>query len=431
VSGNGVSGPGLEGIRDLLRAGAMAQADALVDSALAHDANDAEALYFRGVIANRRRDFPGAVDALRRAVAVAPAVPLAWLALGNAQARMDRYAEAADAYREVIAREPWWADAHYNLGLMLRHMGDLYAAARSLHAAWTRDPMMFDAAKQCMATLAQVARGPQDRIVRPPPVALPEPAPSVDVVICSIDDAKHDRVVALYRSLFVGVPCRIVAIRDARSLAEAYNRAVRASTADIVVLSHDDVDILAADFAPRLLRALQTVDVVGVVGSTRMQGPTVGWAGHPHLRGWITHHSWGEREWQVDVLDPRPLATGAVLLDGVFLAAKRRVLNAIPFDAATFDGFHLYDVDWTYRAANAGFHLGVVADLLLVHASRGGFSDDWQRYADRFCAKYRTGSTPPAESSFFGATLDGAAQVTALLGLLRQLALEMPQPVGL
>src|SRR5260370_729500 len=82
-----------------------------------------------------------------------------------------------------------------------------------------------------------------DPIAAMPPMTLGGEPGSVSVVICSIDDAKHDRAVALYRRLFteVSAPVRheIISIRNARSLAEAYNWAVRKSVADVIVLSHD------------------------------------------------------------------------------------------------------------------------------------------------------------------------------------------------
>jgi GT2 family glycosyltransferase len=196
---------------------------------------------------------------------------------------------------------------------------------------------------------------------------------------------------------------------------------VRNSVAEVVVLSHDDVDVLADDFAARLFNHLRSFDALGVIGSTRADGPAVGWSGHPHLRGWITHRSPGDSQWQVDVLDHRAVAGEITVLDGVLLAARREVLKTVPFDAALFDGFHVGDIDWSLRAARAGFRLGVAADLSLVHASRGNYDATWERYADRFCTKHSLGTTPPAPSFFFGAKLDGPDQVRAFFDLLRGL----------
>jgi tetratricopeptide (TPR) repeat protein len=416
------SDPMLFRVRELLRQGAVQDADVLVNAVLARAPTDADALYLRGVIANRRRDHGAAIAALRQAIAVRPDMALAWLALGNAYLRLEQFGAAAEAYRAVLAREPGWADAHFNLGLVRKRQGERLAAARALHAAWLLDPMMFEAAKQCVATIADCVRHGEAWAA---PVSIHDDPvrKAFTIVLCSIDDAKHDRVVALYRRLFAGIAHEIVSIRNARSLAEAYNDAIANSTGDIVVLSHDDIDVLATDFAARLSRQLRDFDAVGVVGSTRMGGPAVGWSGHPFLRGWITHHASADAAWSVDLLDPRGAADDIAILDGVLLAARREVFAAVPFDAETFDGFHLYDIDWSYRASRAGFRLGVASELLVVHASRGAYDAAWQRYADRFCAKYNAGSTPPATSSFFGSSLDSADQVRAFYALLTALSI--------
>jgi hypothetical protein len=345
-----------------------------------------------------------------------------WLARGNACARAGQPAAAAAAYRETLAREPDWHDARFNLGLMQKQLGDRASAIRAFHAAWVGDPLLFAAARQCVATIADSVRAGERTDARLPAIVPVTPDRAVSIVICSIDDVRHERAVALYRRLFAAVRHEIVSIRNARSLAEAYNWALRHSVADVVVLSHDDVDILASDFAVRLFERLQAFDVVGVAGSTRSDGPAIGWSGHPHLRGWITHRVPDSANWQVDVLDPRPVAGDIVLLDGVLLAGKRDAFQAVPFDDVNFDGFHLADLDWSYRAAKAGARLGVVGDLLLVHASRGNYDATWQRYADRFCRKHDAGRSPPAPSSFFGASLDNPEQVRAFFGYLAELS---------
>ena len=423
--------------RELMREGALGAADTMINDALARAPRDADALQVRGAIANLRRDHASAIVTLREALAIRPALTTAWLELANAHARLNQCAAAADAYYEVLAREPSWPDAHFNLGLMQKRMGDRMAAARSFYEAWSRDAKLFDAAGYCVATLAECARE-GNRVAAAPPMKPDGAAMTVSVVLCSIDDAKHDRAVALYRRLFsqissqtssqAGAPVRheIISIRNARSLAEAYNWAVRKSVADVIILSHDDVDILADDFAARLFHRLRSFDVLGVVGSTRVDGPTVGWSGHPHLRGWITHHSPAEAQWQVDLLDHRAVAGDITVLDGVFLVARREALRAVPFDAEVFDGFHVGDIDWSLRAARAGFRLGVAADLGLVHASRGNYDATWERYAERFSLKHSLGAKPPAPSFFFGAKLDSVDEVRAFFGLLLGLATEQP-----
>ena len=135
------------------------------------------------------------------------------------------------------------------------------------------------------------------------------PVESISVVFCSIDDANRSRAATLYEDLLSNVPHEIIAIGDARSLAEAYNRAIRKCQGDIIVLSHDDIDILATDFATRLGALLHEFDAIGVVGGTTMRGPAWICSGHPHLRGWITHRATPSGKYLVGVLHPRGVGT--------------------------------------------------------------------------------------------------------------------------
>src|SRR6185503_5578792 len=58
---------------------------------------------------------------------------------------------------------------------------------------------------------------------------------------------------------------------------------------------------------------------------------------------------------------PAPLIHGMQALDGLFMAANREVLERVRFDEVTFDGFHGYDMDFSFSSHLAGFRLAVAA----------------------------------------------------------------------
>ena len=90
-----------------------------------------------------------------------------------------------------------------------------------------------------------------------------------------------------------------------------------------------------------------------------------------------------------------------------------------------FDGFHLYDIDWSYRAAEAGFRMAAAGDLLVVHASRGRYDEEWENYAHRFCAKHLPeGVTPPPSLQIGEANLRDAGEVRAFFGRLTEMDAE-------
>ena len=68
------------------------------------------------------------------------------------------------------------------------------------------------------------------------------------------------------------------------------------------------------------------------------------------------------------------------------IAARRDVAAALGFDAQPFDGFHLYDADFSLRASAAGCAVSVVSDITIYHRSTGDFDADWHRYHQSFLA---------------------------------------------
>jgi len=220
------------------------------------------------------------------------------------------------------------------------------------------------------------------------------------VIICSNDAAEYAQVTANYASRLLGYPHEIIGIHDARSLSEGYNRGARRARGDLLVFSHDDVEIVSPDLAGAITRAAETLDVFGVVGTSKVLAAYWPAAGHPYLHGWLAQPVPGSQKFYVGVFG----VDGAISshlqgLDGMFFVAKRSVVESLPFDEATFDGFHGYDVDFSFAAHLAGFRVGTTAEIAVIHASGGKFGDAWQRYAERFASKYRTrvptGQVPP------------------------------------
>ncbi|MEO8675858.1 MAG: glycosyltransferase [Casimicrobiaceae bacterium] len=213
--------------------------------------------------------------------------------------------------------------------------------------------------------------------------------PAISVIICSIDERKFAAVSSNYRALLANTPHEIIGIHDARSLAEGYNRGVREAQGELLIFSHDDIEIVSVDFCGALRRAAEVLDVFGVIGTSKLVWAFWPAAGHPHLHGWIAHPTAEGNGCEVSVYGvDGPVTTGLQALDGVFFAAKREVVERVPFDEATFDGFHGYDVDFTFATHLAGFRVGTTAEIALVHASSGHFGPEWERYAVKLDVKY-------------------------------------------
>jgi len=226
--------------------------------------------------------------------------------------------------------------------------------------------------------------------------------PLLSVIICSIDDDRFARVARNYRELLALIPHEILRVDDAVSLAEGYNRGIARSCGAYLILSHDDIEIWTPDFGERLLRHLNCCDMAGHLNCCDMAGvagtdllvntgchsktwkyTSWGAAGLGHVFGQIVLPLQGGYAIQVYGA-PAALVEGMQALDGVLIAMRRSVAETLRFDDENFDGFHLYDLDFTYRAFQNGFNLGVLTDIVVVHHSEGRYDEQWLDYHRRF-----------------------------------------------
>lgn len=296
---------------------------------------------------------------------------------------------------EPAAFDPARAAVLLQRGVSAGRAGDWTGAAQSLRAAWRADPRQPMAAQgllECATQLVGMGHRPPHR----PPGRGADGA--ISVVVCSIDPVRLSSLRADLEREFAGEDWELVHIDDARSLSDGYARGLARARGELVVLCHDDIGILSRRFAGRLRERLATHDLVGVAGSDRLTGPKWFWSGPPHTASWVCQPQGAG--WLLGLLGTRgPVIEGAQALDGLFLAGRRAALLQLGFDAHTFDGFHFYDLDLSWRAHRAGLRCAIALDLLLWHASGGNFAASWQHYARRFLQKFpelAPGSEPAA-----------------------------------
>lgn len=360
----------------------------LLRLALAVDPGFVSAVMNFGLAHTAEDDPERALPWLTRAVLLAPGHAPAWNNLGLALNAAHRPETAVTVYRMALELSPL-PEAQVGLAEALTAAGQFDEATGILEAliAQERDPTRR---RRAVATLLALRVKRESPHPLPPARPATRPAPRISVVTCSIKPERFAALQQTYGRVLAGVDHEVIGIHDARSLCEGYNRGADQATGEIIVFSHDDIEIAEPAFADRLLAALDRFDLVGVAGSTRCSGETWGHAGPRNLAGCITQYNAGAGKWSVHAFGGQwPHMPGIQCLDGVFLACRRTLLDRVRFDAATFDDFHLYDLDFSYAAHLAGFRVGTAADLGLIHWSHGRLDAKWRIQADRFLAKYR------------------------------------------
>jgi len=212
----------------------------------------------------------------------------------------------------------------------------------------------------------------------------------ISVIFCSIDQAKTNETVRQYKSMLGDEPHEIILIQDAHSLAEAYNRGLNQAKGDIIVLSHDDIEFLQPSlWLSKIKSHLSTFDFIGLAGTTKLIGPAWALAGPPYNFGQVAELNADGDPFRVMIFGtPLPVVPNIQAVDGVFMAFKRSVIDKVRFDEAVFNGFHCYDIDFSFSVYKAGFRLGVATDIPVLHASQGNFDSTWGMYAQRLCDKH-------------------------------------------
>lgn len=430
-----------EGYR-AVAAGDLDRASAVGETVAAEAPGEALPWHLLGVVA-MKRGLPSEAQLLfEKARGLAPGNAVVMLDLGNALLASGDGAAAERALLHAARLRSGWAAPFVNLGLARQREGRWLEAASAFAAAARADPREFAAMQSCVDCVARHALAA--------PAAANDDAPSpkgeaaFSIVFCSPDPGRLERARARLAPLAAAGASELLPILAPRSLAAAYNEGARTARHSRLLFIHDDVAFLSPAPLERLAEALTDADVVGVAGSERATGPAVLWSGHPYLHGWVTYPAEGgdpqspsapgegRGEGGPGGFEAAPLSlrtgriAGIATLDGLLLAMRRDVALAVGFDAATFDAFHFYDLDFCVRAHAAGKRLAVTTEVLALHDSRGGFGADWQRYRERFSRKHPHLAAPAGAPHWYGARLPDAARVQAFYGALRGLrALEV------
>jgi hypothetical protein len=175
----------------------------------------------------------------------------------------------------------------------------------------------------------------------------------------------------------------VIAVSGQDSIAVAYNSIMEAAyemRAMVLILQHDDLEIMDPDAEDKIFAGLDEAALVGVAGGMDRGGIA-----------WWNHDPVGHQTTDVSFID-FGVRTGPVdLLEGSLLAISGAVMLGLRFDPL-YPGFHGYDVDISRQVRENGFDVAVV-DVDTHHHTQMGYKSesshrDWLE-ADRiFRAKW-------------------------------------------
>lgn len=214
----------------------------------------------------------------------------------------------------------------------------------------------------------------------------------ISFIVCSV----RPEMLAAFRSNIeqtVGVPYEIVAVENLTagySLCQAYNIGAARAQYPYLCFAHEDIAFKTANWGGEIADKLAqlTTGVIGFAGGHYKPLTLTTWAPFRDLSrinviekvdSSTIHH----------LFNPKAERYGQVIvLDGLCLFVRADVWREVRFDEVRFDGFHLYDLDFSTAVHAAGYKNYVAFTLDVVHFSKGSFNEKWYHYSKIYHQKW-------------------------------------------
>lgn len=174
-----------------------------------------------------------------------------------------------------------------------------------------------------------------------------------------------------------------------KSLSQVYNEIISEAKNDIVVLCHDDIIFETSGWYPKILKHFEKSDygILGVAGTTNLPKSGMWWENKGRMIGIVNHEHDGKK-WESKYCDSFGNdIRSAVIVDGLFIAIhKKRIKH-------TFDenvpGFHLYDVNFSFKNFLDDVKVGVICNVRLTHKSIGMVNEQWEKNRLAFAEQFK------------------------------------------
>ena len=207
----------------------------------------------------------------------------------------------------------------------------------------------------------------------------------ISVIICSINKGLAQQVQKNIAAT-IGVVWESIVIENTvspKSLTEVYNVGASKAKYDVLLFVHEDVLFQTENWGKKLLDYFEkdnSLGLIGIAGSKYKSSVPSGWfSGIEALDCCNILHVDSNDQKLPMYFNPAPgtRTQYVVVLDGVLLCCKKNVWQQVKFDETLLKGFHLYDIDFSFRVAQK-FKVIVSFEIDLIHLTEGGnFGDEW------------------------------------------------------
>ncbi|RIV20829.1 glycosyltransferase [Alicyclobacillaceae bacterium I2511] len=187
-----------------------------------------------------------------------------------------------------------------------------------------------------------------------------------------------------------GYTVNMVKIKQAKSMTEAYNTAMKLSKAKYKIYLHQDVFILNRRFLFNLLQAFDSnpsLGLVGLCGAVKLPPSGIWWEAERKVGKVIENRLTYQ---YVDFEEVRDTVEYVEAVDGFFIATQ----YDIQWREDVFDGWHFYDASQCKEFEHAGYQVGVPRQSVpwcLHNLGVRHFIDNksYKKYQQKFLQEYR------------------------------------------
>lgn len=176
-----------------------------------------------------------------------------------------------------------------------------------------------------------------------------------------------------------------------KSLSQVYNEIIEESSNNILVLCHDDIYFDTNRWGKQLLRSFEQnpeYGILGVAGSTYMPISGQWWEDRSKMFGVVNHEHEGKK-WQSKYSNNSENEVKQTLIvDGLFISIDKNKISK-KFDE-TVEGFHFYDVEFTFQNHLDGVKVGTIFNIRVTHKSIGMTNEKWEKNRQIFSQKYES-----------------------------------------
>lgn len=175
-----------------------------------------------------------------------------------------------------------------------------------------------------------------------------------------------------------------------RSLTECYNEILKKAKYDYVVFTHSDLTIETKQWGNKLIKLFERnpeYAIIGVAGSKNMPASGQWWENPKKMYGRVAHTHEGKTWLSAYSDDLGQSIEEVVVCDGVWFAVDKTKIKKT-FNE-NVEGFHFYDVTFTFENYLEGAKAGVTTAIRINHQSIGMTNEAWNKNRANFSEAYQ------------------------------------------